>query len=78
MAETMRIIFLVLAVVMTFVGWNVSHGAVYFIWCLFCLEELVFTTVRARKKAQFAPVWFKALLYLGCGIFLVLGVVSTL
>lgn len=78
MSETLRIIFAVCAILMTIFGWNVSRAGVYLVWCLLCIEEIVYLQVRARKKGRFAPAWVKPVLFGACGVFLVLALVSIL
>lgn len=78
MSQTLRILFLCLAVLMTVFGWNTSRAGVFLVWCLLCIEEIVYLQTRARKKGRFAPVWAKPVLFGLCLVFLILAILSIL
>lgn len=60
----LRVCFLLLAVVMTVLGWNTSRPAVFLLWALLCVEELVALQNRHNRKGDRTYTWYKPLLFM--------------
>ena len=50
MRKTLRVCFLVLALVLTVFGWNQSRAGVCLVWALLCVEELVSLQMQQNAK----------------------------
>ncbi len=60
MRKTLRVCFLVLALVLTVFGWNQSRAGVCLVWALLCVEELVSLQMQQNAKPVSWYGWYKA------------------
>ncbi|WP_242323857.1 hypothetical protein [Faecalibaculum rodentium] len=69
MRKTLRVCFLVLALVLTVFGWNQSRAGVCLVWALLCVEELVSLQMQQNAKPVSWYGWYKPLLMAGTVVF---------
>lgn len=69
MRKTLRVCFLVLALVLTVFGWNQSRAGVCLVWALLCVEELVSLPMQQNAEPVSWYGWYKPLLMAGTVVF---------
>ncbi|WP_294731418.1 hypothetical protein [uncultured Faecalibaculum sp.] len=69
MRKTLRICFLVLALLLTIFGWNESRAGVFLVWALLCVEEQVSLQMQENRSPVPWYHWYKPLLLAGAVVF---------